>query len=152
VTEARRRFGRAFRHRRVLLTAICELAAARVWLAFASERGVVDWVRRSGAGAAAPGGDAVDLAALSWALSVSARRVPWRADCLVAALAAIRWLRRLRLTPEAFVGVAKTADGAFVAHAWVRCAHQPVVGAGAAEFVAIIGPDAPQASGSDRLR
>ena len=149
MNHARRRFGRAFRHRRILLTAICELAIARLRLAFSSERRVVEWVGRSGAGS--PAREAVDLAALSWALSASARRVPWRADCLVAALAAIRWLRRLHLSPEAFVGVAKTPDGDFAAHAWVCCGDRPVVGATASEFIAIIGPGAPQASGSDRL-
>jgi hypothetical protein len=151
MTEARRRLGRAFRHRRVLLTAICELAIARLRLAFASERRVVEWVRRSASGTSSSVGGADNLDAISWALSVGARRVPWRADCLVAALAATRWLRRMGMCPEAFVGVAKTAEGAFIAHAWVRCAHRTIVGAGAAEFVAIVGPDASQASGSERL-
>ena len=146
---APRRLARAFRRRRVLATAVCELAVARLRLALSSERGLIEWLRRPQMAAAAGG---VDLDSLSWALAAGARRVPWRADCLVAALAATRWLRRLRLAPEAFVGVAKTADGGFLAHAWARCEDHMVVGAAGAGFVVLVGAERPQASGSERLR
>lgn len=136
--------------RGLLAVAVGELAVARLRLALCSDRRLIAWLQQQQAAPAPP--RAVDLDALASALAAAARRVPWRADCLVAALAATRWLRRLRLAPQAFVGVAKTPDGALLAHAWVRCGGRAVAGDAATDFVALIRPDAAQASGSERLR
>ena len=52
-------------------------------------------------------------------ISAMAFRVPWRADCLVQAMAAQRWLMRKGLPSEIVVGAAKHPDGRFEAHAWL---------------------------------
>ena len=48
-----------------------------------------------------------------------AARVPWRADCLVQALAAQRWLRRKGIPTTLHVGVPKEIPSEFEAHAWL---------------------------------
>ena len=82
----------------------------------------------------------VDLARLSWAISVAAARVPWRSDCLPQAMAADRWLRRYGIQPKFFVGVAKEASGSLKGHAWLRCGEMTVTGGNGQDFAIIIEP------------
>lgn len=49
----------------------------------------------------------------------AARRVPWRADCLVQAMAGQDMLRRRGIATAVTVGTAKQADGTFQSHAWL---------------------------------
>ena len=76
------------------------------------------------AGAAAARGSAPEVADSHYRdvaafISAMAIRVPWRADCLVQAMAAQRWLMRKGLPSEIVVGAAKHPDGRFEAHAWL---------------------------------
>lgn len=80
------------------------------------------------------------LAEIAWAIAAAARRVPWRADCLVQALAADRWLKRLGFVPEFSLGVMKDDHGDLRAHAWIRCESVTVTGDGHDSFSALIEP------------
>jgi len=82
----------------------------------------------------------VDLPRLSWAISAAAARTPWRSDCLLQAMAADRWLRRCRMQPEFFIGVAKHAGGQLRAHAWLRCGDAMVTGADDRNFTNLMEP------------
>lgn len=80
---------------------------------------------------------------IGWAIATAARHVPWRADCLIQAMAAKAWLRRRGLAGDFYLGVAKDARGAFAAHAWLRSGDVVVTGDCGAAFAALIEPDAP---------
>lgn len=80
------------------------------------------------------------LAGIAWAIAAAAARVPWRADCLVQALAADRWLRRRGFAPEFFLGVTKDNCGRLLAHAWIRCEDVTVTNAGDDAIMALIEP------------
>jgi hypothetical protein len=56
-----------------------------------------------------------------------AARMPWRADCLVQALAARRWLLRQGIETQLFLGVRGTS-APFEAHAWLKWGHKVVTG------------------------
>lgn len=47
------------------------------------------------------------------------KRLPWRSDCMVQAIAAQDWLARLGMASEIRIGVERPADGPFAAHAWL---------------------------------
>ena len=79
-----------------------------------------------------------DLARLSWAIAAAAHHVPWRADCLLQAMAAHRWLRRRGVSTDFFLGVRKDDQGDLHAHAWLRCGDVTVTGPGHESFSAII--------------
>src|SRR5690348_10053639 len=64
--------------------------------------------------------EAPDLTRIAWAIAAAARRAPWRADCLLQAMAARRWLDRYGLPSEFFVGVAKDANACLISHAWLK--------------------------------
>jgi hypothetical protein len=83
-----------------------------------------------------------NAARVSWAINAVAARVPWRADCLLRAMAADRRLRCGGERPQFSLGVAK--DGvALRAHAWLRCHGVTVTGGEVSEYTEIIAPWGP---------
>jgi hypothetical protein len=69
-----------------------------------------------------------DAALIERALCAWAQRVPWRAVCFQKGLAALMMLKRKHLAATLFYGAAHNADGALVAHVWVRSADIDVIG------------------------
>lgn len=136
------------RERRYLAIAVLELLRARLRFAVLSSADCLAGLRERAArgGAAPPGMETPDgpardaLEGIAWAIPAAARHVPWRADCLIQALAADRWLRRRGLAPEFFLGVTRGGQGEVLAHAWVRCGGVTVTGAGQGEFSVLVGP------------
>ncbi|WP_430741966.1 lasso peptide biosynthesis B2 protein [Sphingomonas hankyongi] len=61
-------------------------------------------------------------------------RVPWRADCLVQALAAQRWLARHNLPTSISLGVKRAGEGSIDAHAWLTCGELVVTGGDVAPY------------------
>ena len=84
----------------------------------------------------------IDIQRLSWAISVAAARVPWRSDCLIQAMAAVRWLRRHHLLADFHLGVAKDEQGGLKAHAWLCYGDLTVTGGQYDEFIRLIEPPA----------
>lgn len=76
----------------------------------------------------APCPGSVDTKLVGWAIQTASSRVPWRADCLIQAMAAVYWLRRHDLTPEFHLGIAQSERQNLVAHAWVSLRGQTIVG------------------------
>ncbi len=70
-----------------------------------------------------------------------AARVPWRADCLVQALAGQRWLAQAGIASEIVVGTARREDGSFASHAWLRQQGRIVLGGDISTFRPMVGPD-----------
>lgn len=65
---------------------------------------------------------------LAWAVRATARRLP-EAWCLTQALALEALMSESGLRPDLRIGVARNADGAFEAHAWVEFEGHVVIGA-----------------------
>ena len=74
----------------------------------------------------------VDAERMVWALSTAARWLPFRADCLIQALAADLWLERRNAARSFHLAVARAGDdassGAIAAHAWLEVDGKAVSG------------------------
>lgn len=64
---------------------------------------------------------------VAFAIPRAAARVPWRATCLVQALAARRWLAREGIASQLVLGARKDGD-ALDAHAWLTVGDRVVIG------------------------
>lgn len=64
-----------------------------------------------------------------------ASRLPWRADCLVQALAAQRWLGRHGVTTTLTLGVPSDKPADFEAHAWLTAGDRIVTGGDVSGYV-----------------
>jgi hypothetical protein len=111
--------------RAMLAEALLALGVSSLGVAVVPFRKVLALVRPAVPGNAAP--EDATVAAVRWAVSAAARRVPWRAKCLEQALAAQWMLRRRGVRATIFYGVSK-APGGLEAHAWVRTAQRDVIG------------------------
>ena len=75
----------------------------------------------------------VDRVAL--AIPGVAARLPWRADCLIQALAARRWLGRNGIATTLSLGVPKDMPAKFEAHAWLKAGDTIVTGGDIGNYV-----------------
>ena len=67
------------------------------------------------------------LERVAYAVPIMGLRVPWRADCVVQALAARRWLARGDIASNLCIGVRNDEQG-FHAHAWLKVGDRIVTG------------------------
>lgn len=58
---------------------------------------------------------------VAFAVAQMSRRVPWKARCLVRAIAAQLMLGRRRINSTLYLGVSRSNDKPLKAHAWVKC-------------------------------
>jgi Transglutaminase-like superfamily len=143
-SKARREFARAhaitIADWRLLAIAVKELAFARFRHASLPTMKIIAGSPGSQAQSLNKKSGALDVARVSWAVGAASRRVPWRADCLVQAMAAKRWLGRHGITTECLIGVDKDAEGALISHAWLMCGDRLITGSGYEGFHVMIGP------------
>ena len=71
------------------------------------------------------------------AIARASRIVPWRADCLVQAMAARSWLHRHDISTRLSIGVPAAAEPDFEAHAWLSHGGYIVTGGDVTRFVAL---------------
>lgn len=121
-----------------LTIAVKELLVARIRHANVPIGEILHGLRRPDPIARARIVDQVHVARLGWAIAAAARRVPWRSDCLLQAMAADRWLRRLGAAPELTIGVERTTTGGLDAHAWLRCNGVAVTGGAGGSFTPLL--------------
>jgi hypothetical protein len=117
-----------------LVVAVGELAVARLKLAWSNPEPLLDARPARGTGKVADAGGG-RLGRVSKAIARASHRVPWRADCLVQALAARRWLSRQGIRTDLVFGVRPPAGTSLDAHAWLTCGDVVVTGGDVAEFV-----------------
>lgn len=67
---------------------------------------------------------------VAWALQTAASHVPWRADCLVRAIAARQWAERSGLRFVFHLGVYVDTTGNLNAHAWTLSGNTFLSGSG----------------------
>ena len=72
---------------------------------------------------------------VAFAIPRVAARLPWRADCLVQALAARHWLGRHRVASTLTLGVRRDKPVHFDAHAWLTTGDRIVTGGDLSEYV-----------------
>lgn len=71
---------------------------------------------------------------VAFAIPRVAARVPWRSDCLVQAVAGQRWLASLGIESTLSIGVRKTVEHGFEAHAWLKVGEESVTGGDVSTF------------------
>ncbi|MEE4153466.1 MAG: lasso peptide biosynthesis B2 protein [Erythrobacter sp.] len=129
------------------LIAGLELARARGLLAKTSPLDVLRLNDRSAiAAAAAPLTRSQEQATHDWrichevayAIKGMARRVPWRSDCLVQAMAAQHWLMRRGIASEIVIGTATGRQSEFEAHAWLAREGEVLLGGDISRFETLL--------------
>jgi hypothetical protein len=92
---------------------------------------------------AVPESEAADRAArIAFVIRRTAVRLPWRADCLVQALAGQAMLLRRGISSTIAVGTARHPDGRFEAHAWLVQGTAVILGGDIARFEPLLDPGA----------
>ncbi len=113
-----------------MASAVCELALARVRHGRAEARDLLGAnLQQAGPTdrpAAAP--DAALIGRVTYLIPRIARRMPWRSDCLIQALAAQRWLARSGIASSIRIGTRTSRAKGFEAHAWLVADEQIVTG------------------------
>ena len=115
-----------------------ELARARIVLARLDAR----MIPRLNARAAQRGGvlsRSSKVDAVAWLVPRIARRLPWRADCLVQALAGQRCLGASGLASRVVIGAETSSAAGFSAHAWLVCGERVVTGGDISRYTPLLG-------------
>ena len=81
---------------------------------------------------------------IGWAITVTAHRLPWRAQCFEQGLAAQFMLRRRGIASILHYGVAPDKEKGLTAHVWVRDGEVNVVGGEAASRYASLASFPPE--------
>ena len=116
---------------------IDDLARAAIELGLARIRlGAIANGAAASANALSPGEEAL-VDRIAYVLPRVAARVPWRADCLVQATAARRWLGAAGIGSTVHFGVPKKKQPKFEAHAWLTVGTRVVTGGDVSGYVAL---------------
>ena len=127
-----------------LLRAVSNLAWARRKLGNAAPS---ELVQNRAASVLAPAADQDELVKrVAIAIPRAASRVPWRADCLVQALAAERWLTQKGVATVLCIGARKDEQSQFHAHAWLKAGETIVTGGDIGAYAPLIGAEEPRSS------
>lgn len=119
-----------------LARGVVELAIARWLLAHREVRKLIEPADR---GIPQASVDRSIIDRVGYAIPRLGPRVPWRADCLVQALAARRWLAREGVASDLVIGVRN--DGGFAAHAWLKVGSTVVTGSPIEAYVPLLEAD-----------
>lgn len=85
---------------------------------------------------------------VSYIIPRIAARLPWRADCLVQALAAKQWLRSRGIASTIEMGIPREPPPEFQAHAWLRAGDMVVTGGDVGGYVPFRKPSLKSAAGT----
>ncbi|MCD6046681.1 MAG: hypothetical protein K0S08_328 [Gammaproteobacteria bacterium] len=80
-----------------------------------------------------------ELKNISRSIKFVAKFLPWKSKCLDQALAAQHMLARRQLANTLYLGMIKNEQKAWLAHAWVRCGNDWVIGYQAGVNYTIVG-------------
>lgn len=121
------------------IRAVFELARARHILSSSTPKTIA---ARNAQCAHLTGQDGIKQQHIAFIIPRLAKRLPWRADCLVQAIAAQNWLSTLGISSAVEVGVQNSAETGFGSHAWLvgkECGSETVIlGDDGQEYTAII--------------
>ena len=135
LTAIRKLAGLQSEDRNALFVAIWHLLCARVIFAVTPASTLIRGLQQSDSDSAnAETTSNADAALIAWALSAAARRLPWRTDCMIQAIAAKRWLDRKRVRSTFHIAAqGRHGDGTadhdqLSAHVWLEVGGRPVTG------------------------
>lgn len=131
ISQASRESGSAWATLRDIATAAIELAIARLRLGSGHQQASVRITRP----AAVYPQQAALVERVAFVIPRVAARLPWRADCLVQALAARRWLARHGVDSALTLGVLRDKPTEFEAHAWLSAGDVIVTGGDISGYV-----------------
>ncbi len=117
-----------------LAVAIVELGIARVRIATADRRSLLQ-PRTTVSNRGANSFGRVERVRV--AIARASHRLPWRADCLVQALAARHWLGRLGVETSLRIGVPGKRRDQFEAHTWLMHGEIVITGGDIDDYVAL---------------
>lgn len=72
-----------------------------------------------------------------------AKRLPWRSDCLIQAIAAQEWLAEHGMASELRIGVERPENGPFGAHAWLVRDERIITGGDISPYSLLLGNRTP---------
>ena len=123
------------------LTAQAFVAMVRARLAFGRLEAAEIPARNAAAASAEIADSADELLAdrIGFIIARLAKRLPWRSDCMVQAIAAQEWLARLGMASEIRIGVERPENGPFAAHAWLARNERIITGGDVARYSLLLG-------------
>lgn len=102
-------------------------------------RWIAGWIGGHMQSSQQPLGNTEAMRGVQWAVKSAARRVPWKAECLVQALVARSMLKRRGIDGTLYLGVAKdNSSRGLKAHAWIKCGDECVTGGHGAEQFTVV--------------
>ncbi len=123
----------------LLLEALLLVAIARIAILVLPFRWIAKWLGRHMQSSLQQPENLLTMRNVQWAVKAMAHRVPWKAECLVQAMAARSMLQRRSMNGTLFLGVAKdSSSDELKAHAWLKCGDQWVTGGRGAEKFAVV--------------
>lgn len=128
---------------RMCLRAMWQLAKARLRFALLSMPKVLarnEQIARSARGAAEARSEDLRLVSrVAFLIPRIAKRMPFRTDCLVQALAAQEWLEAEGVASRVVIGVGTEKEEPFGAHAWLLFGEDVVTGGNVHKFAPLAG-------------
>lgn len=142
----------------LVLRALIDLARARVALA-RLRPGLIERRNRAAQqvpvrpAATARGREPAIRAWIGFVVPRVATRLPWRADCLVQALAGQSWLAREGIASRIVIGVCKEsgAQARLESHAWLECADAVLIGGPIDRYTPIVGRILAETNGAETI-
>jgi hypothetical protein len=116
----------------VILRAVWELGLARLAIGQKSAR---DLLEQPQSPVSLNRADPLLTCRVAWAVPRVAARLPWRADCLVQAIAARRWLAHGGVATRLSIGTRSDRTPGFEAHAWLCLDDEVITGGDTSGFV-----------------
>jgi len=117
--------------------AVFELARARIAFASISMR-EIQALNAAHNGGEIPESADVLIGWIAYAVPRAAHRMPFRADCLVQALAAQRWLAAHGIGSSVVIGAERPDGQPFAAHAWLECGGRTVTGGETTQYTILL--------------
>jgi hypothetical protein len=120
-----------------LAVAATELALARARLAMSGSSALL---QRAAAAGSPTREEDERVERVRLAIARVSHRLPWRADCLVQAVAAQHWLRRLGVETSLHIGIPGERRDRFEAHAWLMHGDEVVTGGDVRDYLPLLDP------------
>lgn len=141
---------------RLSLQALVRLIRARLVFARLHARDIPARNKAAARAGVAMGGDELLADRIGFIITRLSKRLPWRSDCLIQAIAAQDWLLRAGIVSEIRIGVERPEKGPFGAHAWLVVGEKVITGGDISRYATLLGrapsgPDCRDESASAEL-
>lgn len=128
---------------RLSLQALIRLIRARLVFARLHARDIPARNKAAARAGVAIGRDELLADRIGFIITRLSKRLPWRSDCLIQAIAAQDWLLRAGMASEIRIGVELPEEGPFGAHAWLVVGEKVITGGDISRYTTLIGRSPP---------